>query len=80
MCYSPEYPSGIHAYFVTIEADGTPAYPFVLAAQYYGIVLSTSTTTKFHLVLRNMFTPTITRSFVQLYGATFVLMQLYLES
>ncbi len=42
-CVTPEYPSGTYAYFVTIEADGTPAYPFVLAAQYYGIVPSTST-------------------------------------
>lgn len=40
---TPEYPSGTYAYFVTIQADGTPSYPFALAAQYYGIVTSTST-------------------------------------
>ncbi len=42
-CVTPEYPNGIYAYFVTIDASGTAAYPFVLASQYYGVVASTST-------------------------------------
>ena len=40
---TPEYPGGIYAYFVTISADGTPQYPFVLGSQYYGKVASTLT-------------------------------------
>ncbi len=42
-CITPEYPSGIYAYFVTIDASSVPAYPFVLSSQYYGVVTSTST-------------------------------------
>jgi len=41
-CVTPEYPSGIYAYFVTIDGSGNPAYPFVLANKYYGVVGSTS--------------------------------------
>lgn len=42
-CVTPDYPGGIYAYFATIDASGLPAYPFVLAAKYYGIVGSTAT-------------------------------------
>lgn len=38
LCITPEYPNGIYAYFVTIDASGTPVYPFVLGPTYYGIV------------------------------------------
>ena len=37
-CVTPEYPQGIYAYFVTINTNGTPAYPYLLGRQYYGIV------------------------------------------
>lgn len=37
-CITPEYPNGTYAYFVTIEADGTPVYPYVLGPKYYGVV------------------------------------------
>ncbi len=33
-----EYPQGIYAYHVTLEEDGTPAFPYILAAQFYGTV------------------------------------------
>jgi hypothetical protein len=32
-CKTPEFPSGVDAYFVTINADGTPAFPNMLAGQ-----------------------------------------------
>ena len=35
-CVTPEYPSGTYAYFTTINADGTPAYPYTTGRQYYG--------------------------------------------
>jgi uncharacterized protein (TIGR03437 family) len=35
---TPEYPNGTYAYFVTINADGTPAFPYILGLQYNGTV------------------------------------------
>ena len=35
-CVTPEYPAGTYAYFTTINADGTPAYPYTTGRQYYG--------------------------------------------
>ncbi len=35
---TPEYPNGTYAYYVTIEDDGTPAFPYIVAAQFYGAV------------------------------------------
>ena len=43
-CYTPEYPGGTYAYFVTINSSLSPVYPFVLGPTYYGVVGSTSTT------------------------------------
>jgi hypothetical protein len=42
-CVTPEYPSGTYAYFVTIDASGTPVYPFVIGPTYYGTVQSGNT-------------------------------------
>ncbi len=35
-CVTPEYPGGTFAYFTTINADGTPAYPYTTGRQYFG--------------------------------------------
>lgn len=35
-CVTPEYPSGTYAYFTTINANGTPAYPYTTGRQYFG--------------------------------------------
>lgn len=37
-CITPEYPSGTYAYFVTIDANAYPVYPYVIGPQYYGTV------------------------------------------
>ena len=37
-CVTPEYPSGTYAYFVTTKSNGDPAFPYLLAYEYYGIV------------------------------------------
>jgi hypothetical protein len=37
-CITPEYPSGIYAYFVTIDENLDPVYPYVLGPSYYGTV------------------------------------------
>lgn len=36
-CVTPEYPAGIYAYFITIDANGTPVFPYMLSKQYYGV-------------------------------------------
>jgi hypothetical protein len=35
-CVTPEYPNGTYAYFMTIDADGKPVYPYTLGRRYYG--------------------------------------------
>lgn len=35
---TPEFPKGTYAYYVTIDDNGTPAFPYVIAGQYYGAV------------------------------------------
>jgi len=42
-CITPEYPNGIYAYFVTIDANLYPVYPFVIGATYYGTVQAGNT-------------------------------------
>lgn len=33
---TPEYPQGTYAYFLTIEPDGTPKFPYMIGRWYYG--------------------------------------------
>jgi len=40
---TPEYPSGIYAYFVTLDAAGEGLYPYVLGPNYYGILTAGNT-------------------------------------
>jgi hypothetical protein len=35
-CVTPDYPSGTYAYFVTIDQNHKPVYPFVIGNTYYG--------------------------------------------
>lgn len=35
-CVTPEFPQGTYAYFLTIEADGTPKFPYIVGRWYYG--------------------------------------------
>ena len=36
-CVTPEYPNGTYAYFVTIDDNLNPAYPYTPGPYYYGI-------------------------------------------
>ena len=36
-CITPEYPNGIYAYFVTIDTNLDPVYPYTPGPYYYGI-------------------------------------------
>ncbi len=33
---TPEYPNGVYAYYITVDASHKPVYPFILGLQYYG--------------------------------------------
>jgi YHYH protein len=35
-CVTPEFPNGTYAYFVSIKADGTPAFPYNIGRAFYG--------------------------------------------
>ncbi|MFL2859514.1 MAG: YHYH protein [Pontiellaceae bacterium] len=35
-CITPEFPQGTYAYFTTIEANGTPVYPYNIGRSYFG--------------------------------------------
>ncbi|MBS0189568.1 MAG: YHYH protein [Phycisphaerales bacterium] len=42
-CITPDYPGGTYAYFTTIDASGSPAYPYILGPQYYGVLATDNT-------------------------------------
>jgi hypothetical protein len=42
-CVTPEYPNGIYAYFVTLDFNQEPLYPYVLGPYYYGTVQAGNT-------------------------------------
>lgn len=42
-CVTPEYPKGTYAYFVTIDENLYPVYPYVLGPTYYGTVQTGNT-------------------------------------
>ncbi len=48
---TPEYPSGIYAYFVTINSNGSSAYPYAIGPQYNGIVVMENITTGGHVTV-----------------------------
>ncbi len=35
-CVTPEYPNGTYAYFVTVDAAGSAAFPYYIGIEYYG--------------------------------------------
>jgi len=43
-CVTPEFPSGTWAYFVAINADGSPAYPYNIGRSYFGTPTGGTTT------------------------------------
>ena len=42
-CKTPEYPNGTYAYFVTIDSNLTPVYPYTSGTHYYGVVIGGNT-------------------------------------
>ena len=39
-CITPEFPGGTYCYFATINADGSPAYPYLIGPSYNGTFVS----------------------------------------
>ena len=35
-CITPDYPNGTYAYFITVDSNGDPAFPYILGDNYYG--------------------------------------------
>ena len=46
-----DYPDGTYAYFVTINPDGSSAYPYAIGPQYYGIVQNDNIAMHGHVVV-----------------------------
>ncbi|MGE0568134.1 MAG: YHYH protein, partial [Bacteroidia bacterium] len=42
-CVTPEYPSGTYAYFVTLDANLDPQFPYTMIDSYYGVVQAGNT-------------------------------------
>ena len=42
-CVTPDYPEGIYAYFVTIDNNRNPVYPYTIGTTYYGTVQAGNT-------------------------------------
>lgn len=36
-CVTPEYPDGVYAYFLTIDSDNNPVYPYILGDNFYSL-------------------------------------------
>ena len=36
-CVTPEFPGGVYAYFVTIDENGDPAWPYTVGPEYYAL-------------------------------------------
>ena len=37
-CYTPDYPNGTYAYFISTESNGDPKFPYMIGMEYYGQV------------------------------------------
>tara|TARA_Y100000593_G_scaffold28561_2_gene56964 strand:- start:748 stop:2967 length:2220 start_codon:yes stop_codon:yes gene_type:complete len=38
LCVTPEYPSGVYAYFTTVDEDHKPKFPYIIGDTFYGNV------------------------------------------
>ena len=52
-CRTPEYPQGTYAYFVTLDANDQPAFPYSAGRQWYGVVSGGAVTTVSETVTTN---------------------------
>jgi uncharacterized protein (TIGR03437 family) len=40
---TPEFPNGTYAYFISLDSNGNPAFPYILAGQFYGTASGSQT-------------------------------------
>ena len=52
-CYTPEFPAGTYAYFVSMETNGTPKYPNNIGRTYYGNPAGSSVSAIIEIVTTN---------------------------
>jgi hypothetical protein len=52
-CVTPEFPGGTYAYFVAINADGSPAFPYNIGRAFYGTPTGAGVTTLAETVTTN---------------------------
>jgi hypothetical protein len=36
-CVTPDYPNGVYAYFLTVDSDNIPIFPYILGKNYYSL-------------------------------------------
>jgi hypothetical protein len=53
ICYTPEFPTGIYAYFVSISSNGTPTFPYNIGGGFYGNPTGGSVTSLSEAVVTN---------------------------
>jgi hypothetical protein len=52
-CVTPDFPNGTYAYFVAIDSDGTPVFPYNIGRAFYGNPTGGSVTTISETVVTN---------------------------
>ncbi len=45
-CVTPEYPSGTYAYFISIDANGDPKFPYILGSNFYSLPVDSNYNSK----------------------------------
>jgi len=58
---TPEYPGGTYAYYMTINSDGSSAYPYIIGPTYYGVVVTENISSNGHVTVTesvNTYNPT----------------------
>ena len=45
-CVTPDYPNGVYAYFITINSNNTPVFPYIVGERFYGIPVESNYTSK----------------------------------
>lgn len=60
-CVTPEYPQGTYAYFITINSDNTPVYPYILGENFHSLPVQSNYTSK---VVQDSLPPSVKRLFV----------------
>jgi hypothetical protein len=45
-CVTPDYPNGVYAYFLSIDSNNTPIFPYVLGSNYYSLPVDSNYNSK----------------------------------